>query len=263
MEERADIAAIRRASPLSDVSSSIALVMSAASNAYVGSRRPKPSSSTRCALACWSQNKGSTIIGLPWWKHSVVVLLPPWVITMSTRGKIAGWGTIMHSVRIGARYVIDQVDDRHPYLEALAGFLAFGDTTTVAAGGGSATLGAGAEVELTDSLVLNVDAELWTLATGFFATRDGVRRSDGFGPNLALQISVGLEVLLGAFWIVAAHRARSRATFDARPRPIDRDPAGHRLARWGTEFRSLRCDQIHRKKCYISILGIAVTKRRF
>lgn len=105
----------------------------------------------------------------------------------------------MHSARIGARYVIDQATIVHPYVEALAGFLAFGDTTTVAAAGGSVTVGAGTEIELTDVLVIDVDAELWTLATGFFATRDGVRRSDGFGPNLALQISVGLEVLLGSF----------------------------------------------------------------
>jgi len=118
-----------------------------------------------------------------------------WVIDASSLYEIG----IMHSVRIGTRYVIDQATMVHPYLEALAGFLAFGDTTTVSAAGGSVTLGAGTEIELTDVLVLDVDAELWTLATGFFATRDGVRRSDGFGPNLALQISVGLEVLLGAF----------------------------------------------------------------
>jgi hypothetical protein len=118
-----------------------------------------------------------------------------WVLDAGSLYEI---GTL-HSVRIGARYVIDQATNVHPYLEALAGFLAFGDTTTVAAAGGSATAGVGTEIELTDVLVLDVDAELWALATGFFATRDGVRRSDGFGVNLALQVSVGLEVLLGAF----------------------------------------------------------------
>lgn len=105
----------------------------------------------------------------------------------------------MHSVRIGARYVIDATTNVHPYAEALAGFLAFGDTTTVAAVGGSVTLSAGTEIELTDILALDLGAELWTFATSFFATRDGVRRSDGFGANLALQIFVGLEVLLGTF----------------------------------------------------------------
>ena len=118
-----------------------------------------------------------------------------WIIDASSLYEIG----IMHSARIGARYVIDQSSIVHPYLEALAGFLAFGDTTTVASAGGSVTAGAGAEIELTDVLVLDVDAELWALATGYFSTRDGVRRSDGFGPNIAVQISVGLEVLLGAF----------------------------------------------------------------
>ncbi len=106
---------------------------------------------------------------------------------------------IMHSVRIGARYVIDAATNVHPYVEALAGFLAFGDTITVAAVGGSVTLSAGTEIELSDVLALDLGVELWTFATSFFATRDGVRRSDGFGANLALQIFLGLEVLLGTF----------------------------------------------------------------
>ena len=59
---------------------------------YVDSRRPNPVSSTRWALSTWSQNSGSTIIGLPWWKASVTVLLPPWVMTRSTCGRTAGWG---------------------------------------------------------------------------------------------------------------------------------------------------------------------------
>ena len=67
-------------------SRSIAPRRSASSNAYVGSRTPKPVSSTRWALSYWSQNSGSTIIGLPKWNASVVVLLPPWVMTRSTCG---------------------------------------------------------------------------------------------------------------------------------------------------------------------------------
>ena len=51
------------------------------------SRRPNPVSSTRWALSTWSQNSGSTIIGLPWWNASVTVLLPPWVMTRSTCGQ--------------------------------------------------------------------------------------------------------------------------------------------------------------------------------
>lgn len=106
---------------------------------------------------------------------------------------------LLNSARVGARYVLDETTVVHPYLEALAGFLAFGDTRTVAAAGGSVTVGAGTEIELTESLVLDLDVELWTFATGYFMTRDAVRRSDGFGANLAVQISIGLEVLLGSF----------------------------------------------------------------
>ena len=42
----------------------------------------------RWALSYWSQNSGSTTIGLPKWRHSVTVLLPPCVITRSTWGRI-------------------------------------------------------------------------------------------------------------------------------------------------------------------------------
>ena len=55
-------------------------------------RTPKPVSSMRWALSYWSQNSGSTTIGLPKCRHSVTVLLPPWVITRSTCGRIDGLG---------------------------------------------------------------------------------------------------------------------------------------------------------------------------
>jgi len=118
-----------------------------------------------------------------------------WVVDAGTLFDIG----LLNSVRIGARYVIDQTTNVHPYVEGLVGFLAFGDTRTVVAAGGSVTLAGGTEIELSDNLVLDLDLELFTFATGYFQTRDNVRRSDGFGPNLALQISLGLEVLLGSF----------------------------------------------------------------
>ena len=66
---------------------------SSSSNAYVSRRTPRPSSCTRWALSYWSQNSGRTIIGLPKWNASVVVLLPPWVITRSQWGITLVWGT--------------------------------------------------------------------------------------------------------------------------------------------------------------------------
>ena len=56
-----------------------------------GGRR-SPSRATRWALSYWSQKSGSRIIGRPSWKHSVTVLLPPWVMTRSTWGRIARCG---------------------------------------------------------------------------------------------------------------------------------------------------------------------------
>ena len=48
----------------------------------------------RWAFSYWSQNSGSTIIGLPKCSASVVVLLPPWVITRSTCGMTLVCGSI-------------------------------------------------------------------------------------------------------------------------------------------------------------------------
>lgn len=126
---------------------------------------------------------------------ALLVRYDAWVADAGTLYDIGLW----NSVRVGARYVIDQSTNVHPYVEALAGFLVFGDTRSVITTGGSVTLAGGSEIELSDSLVLDIDVELFSFATGYFMTRDNVRRSDGFMPNLALQISVGLEVLLGSF----------------------------------------------------------------
>ncbi len=116
-----------------------------------------------------------------------------WVVDSDSLFEIG----LMHSFRIGFRYVIDLSLNVHPFIEASAAFLAFGDTSQVSALGGAITAGTGAEVEISDSIAVLVDAELWTLATGSFETRDGIHRSDGFGANLAVQISVGVEVLIG------------------------------------------------------------------
>src|SRR6476646_1827262 len=95
--------AIRVRSITSPSRRSIAAARSASANAYVGSRTPKPVSSTRWALSYWSQNRGSTIIGLPKWNASVVVLLPPWVTTRSTSGTIEVCGRNSEPHMFGAR----------------------------------------------------------------------------------------------------------------------------------------------------------------
>lgn len=129
------------------------------------------------------------------WRDGVGLLLSydAWVLDSDSVFEIA----LMHSFRFGLRYVIDTSLNVHPFIGASAAFLAFGDTSQVSAIGGAVIAGGGAEIEISDSIDVLVDAELWTLATGSFETRDGVHRSDGFGANLAVQISVGAEVLLG------------------------------------------------------------------
>ncbi len=77
--------------------------ISASLNAYVARRTPNPSSSTRWALSYWSQKSGSTIIGLPKWKASVVVLLPPWVMTRSTSGMMRGLGQELRAPHVGGQ----------------------------------------------------------------------------------------------------------------------------------------------------------------
>ena len=57
-----------------------------------GARRTR-CSCTRWALSCWSQKIGISTIGLPKCMASVVVLLPPWVMTRSTSGSTLVCGT--------------------------------------------------------------------------------------------------------------------------------------------------------------------------
>ena len=89
---RAETAASRALSASSPSSPSIARSARRPRSRTSPAGAPKPVSSTRWALSTWSQNSGSTIIGLPWWNASTTVLLPPWVITRSTIGRIAGCG---------------------------------------------------------------------------------------------------------------------------------------------------------------------------
>jgi hypothetical protein len=56
----------------------------------------------RCALSYWSQKRGSTTIGLPWCRHSVTVLLPPWVITSWQSGRSEVWGRNSAPAMFGA-----------------------------------------------------------------------------------------------------------------------------------------------------------------
>lgn len=103
----------------------------------------------------------------------------------------------LHALRGGVRWVIDAATLVHPFVQGSIGFLAFGDTADAAALGGLITAGAGVEIELTESVAFVSALDAWVLSTGPFRAHDGVLRSDPFGVNVALQITVGVAVLVG------------------------------------------------------------------
>jgi hypothetical protein len=102
----------------------------------------------------------------------------------------------LHALRGGIRYVLDDATMVHPFLDAAVGLLAFGDTANVATLGGLVTAGVGAELELSESVCLFAAAEVWLFATGPFTTGDRVMRATGFGVDIALQLTLGIEVFV-------------------------------------------------------------------
>jgi hypothetical protein len=105
--------------------------------------------------------------------------------------------SLLHALRFGLRYTLDGRGRVQPWIGATVGPLAFGGPNSLATGGAVVTLAAGAHVELTESLSLVLAAELWTLGTGSFRTRDGVDRAQGFGVDVLFQASLGLNARFG------------------------------------------------------------------
>ncbi|AKF08599.1 hypothetical protein [Sandaracinus amylolyticus] len=103
----------------------------------------------------------------------------------------------LHAIRGGVRYVFDDSTMVHPFVDAGIGLMAFGDTASVATAGGLITAGGGAELELSESVVFVTALETWLFATAPFETPDAVERSSDFGVNVALQITIGISVLVG------------------------------------------------------------------
>lgn len=103
----------------------------------------------------------------------------------------------LHAVRGGIRYVIDESSLVHPFVDAAIGFVAFGDTANVATVGGVVTAGGGVELELSESVAFVASAETWLFATAPFETRDAIARAGDFGVNVALQVAIGISVVVG------------------------------------------------------------------
>ncbi len=103
----------------------------------------------------------------------------------------------LHAVRGGFRYVIDDASRVHPYLDVLGGFIAFGDTSTVATAGGVVCGGVGLELELSESVAITGSASAWLLLMAPFTARDRVLRASPTGADLVLQITLGVSVAVG------------------------------------------------------------------
>jgi hypothetical protein len=102
----------------------------------------------------------------------------------------------LHAVRGGLRYTLDDTTMVHPFIDATIGGLAFGDTASVATAGLLVTAGGGAELEIDGVVAFFAGLEAWLFATGAFLTRDGVLRANGFGVNVAIQITLGIAVVI-------------------------------------------------------------------
>ncbi|MCC6875476.1 MAG: hypothetical protein IT378_14305, partial [Sandaracinaceae bacterium] len=77
---------------------------------------------------------------------------------------------VVQLVRAGARYTFDTGTLVHPSVQIGAGALVFGDTFLISTVGGEVELGAGCEIELTDSVGLSLGARGWIFTTSPFTT---------------------------------------------------------------------------------------------
>lgn len=103
---------------------------------------------------------------------------------------------IFQIVRAAVRYTFELGSIVHPSVQIGAGALVFGDTFLVETVGGALNAGVGAELELTDSVLLEGGAAFWLFTTSPFTTgRDRTRRSEGLGLNMAVDVHVGLTIL--------------------------------------------------------------------
>ncbi len=105
---------------------------------------------------------------------------------------------LVHVLRGGVRYVIDESSRVQPWIGGGVGLLLFGDASSVATGGGLVSLGGGVHVELSEVVALFGSLEAWLVSTAPFQTRDGATRGDPFGVNLLVHTTVGVMVRFGA-----------------------------------------------------------------
>ena len=103
---------------------------------------------------------------------------------------------VLQVVRAMVRYLFFDRAAVHPFAAVGIGALIFGDTLAIAAIGGAVDVGAGLEIELTEtfSLVLMVPARFF-ITSSFVTPRDRTRRAEEGGMNATLSLHIGLAVL--------------------------------------------------------------------
>lgn len=104
----------------------------------------------------------------------------------------------IHSLRVGLRWILEPSARVQPYLQGTLGGLLLTDPAQASTAGGLVTLGAGLEVELTESVALNFCGALDLFSLAAFSTRDGLTRARDFGVNVGLEVQAGVVIQLGA-----------------------------------------------------------------
>lgn len=107
--------------------------------------------------------------------------------------------SVLHAIRLGVRWVIEDWYQIHPFLDAAVGFLAFGDTATVSTVGGTVTVGGGAELEASDTVTVGTSVQGWMISLApFTSAADSARRAEDFGINFAVEVTLGVSVTIDA-----------------------------------------------------------------
>jgi hypothetical protein len=103
----------------------------------------------------------------------------------------------IHSLRVGVRWILDPSARVQPFLQGTLGGLLLTDPAQASTAGGLVTVGAGLEVELTESVALSFCGALDLFSLAPFATRDGLVRGRDFGVNVGLEVQAGVVIQLG------------------------------------------------------------------
>ncbi len=102
----------------------------------------------------------------------------------------------LHTLRVGARWVVPLDTVLQPYAELGLGAVLFGDSFGVATAGAALQLGVGGELELTPRMALTAGLVFRVFSTGAFRARaDAAPDPRDAGANFALLVQAGILLL--------------------------------------------------------------------